>query len=163
MTTLSVFRPRNNRELKSLLNERDHFIRSFDTIFDDMFKSAFPTFGDMGVSAGKGAYPKVNVISHDDRVEIIAELAGFTKNDIDLEIDEDLLTISGKSPQQEKEEEGLTYYLRELKRSSFRRSFKINDNVEMDKVNAKFDNGLLTITLPRVKEEVKVAKKVTIK
>jgi HSP20 family protein len=158
MTTLSVFRPRNNREFNSLLKERDHFIRSFDTIFDDMFKNHF---GDMGVSAGKGAYPKVNVINHDDRVEIVAELAGFTKSDIDLEIEEDILTISGKSPQQDNEE--VSYYLRELKRSSFRRSFKIIDSFEMDKVNAKFDNGLLTITLPRVKEEVKVAKKVTIK
>jgi|TARA_Y100001963_G_scaffold155429_1_gene246537 HSP20 family protein len=157
MTTLSVFRPRNNRELNSLLKERDHFIRSFDTIFDDMFKTHF---GELGVSAGKGAYPKVNVISHTDRVDIIAELAGFTKTDIDLEIDEDLLTISGKSPQ--KDDNQQTYYLRELKRSSFRRSFKINDNVAMDNVSAKFDNGLLTISLPRVKEEVKEAKKVTI-
>ena len=90
----------------------------------------------------------------------IAELAGFTKTDIDLEIDEDLLTISGKSPQ--KDDNQQTYYLRELKRSSFRRSFKINDNVAMDNVSAKFDNGLLTISLPRVKEEVKEAKKVTI-
>jgi len=161
MTTLSVFRPRNNRELNSLLKERDHLIRSFDNIFDDMFKNAFPTFGDMGVSAGKGAYPKVNVVSFDDRVEIVAELAGFTKDDIDLEIEEDVLTISGKSPQKETEE--VTYYLRELKRSSFRRSFKVNDNVEMDKVSAAFDNGLLTISLPRIKEEVKVATKVTIK
>lgn len=161
MTTLSVFRPRNNRELNSLLKERDHLIRSFDNIFDDMFKNAFPTFGDMGVSAGKGAYPKVNVVSFDDRVEIVAELAGFTKDDIDLEIEEDVLTISGKSPQKETEE--VTYYLRELKRSSFRRSFKVNDNVEMSKVSAAFDNGLLTISLPRIKEEVKVAKKVMIK
>lgn len=158
MTTLSVFRPRNNREFNSLLKERDHFIRSFDTIFDDMFKSHF---GDMGVSAGKGAYPKVNIVNRDDKVEIVAELAGFTKDDIDLEIEEDVLTISGKSPQQDKEE--VTYYLRELKRSSFRRSFKVVDQYEMDKVTAKFDNGLLTITLPKVKEEVKVAKKVTIK
>lgn len=161
MTTLSVFRPRNNRELNSLLKERDHLIRSFDNIFDDIFKNAFPTFGDMGVSAGKGAYPKVNVVSFDDRVEIVAELAGFTKDDIDLEIEEDVLTISGKSPQQETTE--VTYYLRELKRSSFRRSFKVNDNVEMSKVSAAFDNGLLTISLPRIKEEVKVAKKVMIK
>jgi len=158
MTTLSVFRPRNKREMNSLLKEREHFIRSFDTIFDDMFKNHF---GDIGVSAGKGAYPKVNIVNRDDKVEIVAELAGFTKDDIDLEIEEDVLTISGKSPQQDKEE--VTYYVRELKRSSFRRSFKVVDQYEMDKVSAKFDNGLLTITLPKVKEEVKVAKKVTIK
>jgi len=158
MTMLSVFHPRNNRELNSLLKERDHFIRSFDTIFDDMFKNHF---GELGVSAGKGAYPKVNVISHDDCVEIVAELAGFTKDDIELEIDENLLTISGRSPH--KEDKEVTYYLRELKRSSFRRSFQVNENVQMDKVSAKFDNGLLTILIPRIKEEVKVATKVTIK
>ena len=54
-------------------------------------------------------------------------------------------------------------YLRELKRSSFKRSFKINDNLDMENVVAGFDNGLLTINLPRVHDEVKLAKKVTIK
>ena len=174
MTTLSIFRPRNSHELKPFFDERDAFIRSFDSMFDDMLNTTFPTIKDMGVSVTKGAYPKVNIISHVDKVEIVAELAGFSKKDINLEIEEGLLTISGKAPAQDgcgcKEipcnctnTGGATYYLRELKRSSFKRSFKINDNLDMESVVASFDNGLLTINLPRVPEEVKLAKKVTIK
>jgi HSP20 family protein len=174
MTRLSIFRPRNSHELKPFFDERDAFIRSFDSMFDDMLNTTFPTIKDMGVSVTKGAYPKVNIVSHDDKVEIVAELAGFSKNDINLEIEEGLLTISGKAPEQDgcgcKEDPcnctntgGATYYLRELKRSSFKRSFKINDNLDMESVVASFDNGLLTINLPRVPEEVKLAKKVTIK
>ena len=174
MTRLSIFRPQNSHELKPFFDERDAFIRSFDSMFDDMLNTTFPTIKDMGVSVTKGAYPKVNIVSHDDKVEIVAELAGFSKKDINLEIEEGLLTISGKAPAQDgcgcKQDPcnctntgGATYYLRELKRSSFKRSFKINDNLDMENVVASFDNGLLTINLPRVPEEVKLAKKVTIK
>ena len=174
MTRLSIFRPQNSHELKPFFDERDAFIRSFDSMFDDMLNTTFPTIKDMGVSVTKGAYPKVNIISHNDKVEIVAELAGFSKKDINLEIEEGLLTISGKAPTQDgcgcKEipcncasAGGATYYLRELKRSSFKRSFKINDNLDMECVVASFDNGLLTINLPRIPEEVKLAKKVTIK
>ena len=174
MTRLSIFRPRNSHELKPFFDERDAFIRSFDSMFDDMLNTTFPTIKDMGVSVTKGAYPKVNIVSHDDKVEIVAELAGFSKKDINLEIEEGLLTISGKAPAQDgcgcKQDPcnctntgGATYYLRELKRSSFKRSFKINDNLDMESVVASFDNWLLTINLPRVPEEVKLAKKVTIK
>ena len=174
MTRLSIFRPQTSHELKPFFDERDAFIRSFDSMFDDMLNTTFPTIKDMGVSVTKGAYPKVNIVSHDDKVEIVAELAGFSKKDINLEIEEGLLTISGKAPTQDgcgcKEVPcnctntgGATYYLRELKRSSFKRSFKINDNLDMESVVASFDNGLLTINLPRVPEEVKLAKKVTIK
>lgn len=174
MTRLSIFRPQNSHELKPFFDERDAFIRSFDSMFDDMLNTTFPTIKDMGVSVTKGAYPKVNIVSHDDKVEIVAELAGFSKKDINLEIEEGLLTISGKAPAQDgcgcKQDPcnctntgGATYYLRELKRSSFKRSFKINDNLDMESVVASFDNGLLTINLPRVPEEVKLAKKVTIK
>ena len=164
MTRLSIFRPRNSHELKPFFDERDAFIRSFDSMFDDMLNTTFPTIKDMGVSVTKGAYPKVNIVSHDDKVEIVAELAGFSKKDINLEIEEGLLTISGKSPScVDDDKDGPTYYLRELKRSSFKRSFKINDNLDMESVVASFDNGLLTINLPRVPEEVKLAKKVTIK
>ena len=164
MTRLSIFRPRNSHELKPFFDERDAFIRSFDSMFDDMLNTTFPTIKDMGVSVTKGAYPKVNIVSHDDKVEIVAELAGFSKKDINLEIEEGLLTISGKSPScVDDDKDGPTYYLRELKRSSFKRSFKINDNLDMENVVASFDNGLLTINLPRIPEEVKLAKKVTIK
>ena len=174
MTRLSIFRPQNSHELKPFFDERDAFIRSFDSMFDDMLNTTFPTIKDMGVSVTKGAYPKVNIVSHDDKVEIVAELAGFSKKDINLEIEEGLLTISGKAPAQDgcgcKQDPcnctntgGATYYLRELKRSSFKRAFKINDNLDMESVVASFDNGLLTINLPRVPEEVKLAKKVTIK
>ena len=164
MTRLSIFRPQNSHELKPFFDERDAFIRSFDSMFDDMLNTTFPTIKDMGVSVTKGAYPKVNIVSHDDKVEIVAELAGFSKKDINLEIEEGLLTISGKSPSCDDDDKGgPTYYLRELKRSSFKRSFKINDNLNMENVVASFDNGLLTINLPRIPEEVKLAKKVTIK
>lgn len=161
-TKLGIYYPRNQKEFNNLLKERNAFVNSFDHIFDDMINSAFPNFKDLGISVTKGAYPKVNVVSRENRVDIVAELAGFTKEDISIEVEDDVLTISGKSPQVD-EESGATYYLRELKRSGFTRSFKINDNVDMERVEADFNNGLLTISLPRLTEAVKAPKKVMIR
>lgn len=171
MNTLQLFNSRLNSPSSplSLINEKDSMLRSFDSIFDDFFRDSFPMLMDLGVSATKGSYPKVNVISYDDKIEFVAELAGLTKEDVDIGISGDkkqsVLTISGKSPLQNKEVNDSQYYIRELKRSAFKRSFTIVEEVDVDKIDAKFDNGLLTISIPRLKplQETTISKKVTIK
>ncbi|MEK9748215.1 MAG: Hsp20/alpha crystallin family protein [Pseudomonadales bacterium] len=165
MNTLTVFKngPRTNKDLRQYLNERENWVRSIDSLFDDLFKNSFGQ--DLGVSASKGAYPKCNIVGRPDHVEITAELAGFTKKDVEIEVEDNVLTISGKFPQDDENTSDLqdVYYLRELKRSAFRRSFQLSDAINSEKIAASFDNGLLTITLPRHEEEIKVAKKINIK
>jgi HSP20 family protein len=159
MTRL-VFRPFSS----NVLSSRDNFLSTFDKVFDEMTRTNFPElFDQLGVEPfGKAAYPKVNVISNDDSVVIEAELAGYKKDEIDIEVKEGVLTISGGASQLSEQTDKVVYLLRELKRSSFSRSFKLGDQLDASKIDAKFNNGLLTITLQRLTKEPE-SQKVTIK
>jgi len=146
---------------------RDEFLTPFDKIFDDFFAANVPNFTqDFGVDFfEKGSYPKVNVIDFSDRVVIEAEIPGLDKSDVNVEIESNVLTIVGNKlvvPDKEQGETG-TYIRRELKRSSFRRSFTLGDNISKDKVEAVFQNGMLTITLPKVKPTKPEVKRITVK
>ena len=155
-----VFRPFGS----TVLNNRDNFISTFDKMFDEFARKDFPEFFQhWGAEPfGKAAYPKVNVITNDEAVVIEAELAGYKKDEIDIEVKEGVLTISGGASQLNEQTDKVVYLLRELKRSSFSRSFKLGDQLDASEVDAKFDNGLLTITIQKLQKEPE-SKKVTIK
>jgi HSP20 family protein len=155
-----VFRPFGS----TVLNNRDSFISTFDKVFDEITRRDFPEFFQhFGAEPfGKAAYPKVNVITNDESVVIEAELAGYKKDEIDIEVKEGVLTISGGASQLNEQTDKVVYLLRELKRSSFSRSFKLGDQLNASDVDAKFDNGLLTITIQKLEKEPE-SKKVTIK
>lgn len=159
MTRL-VFRPYNSH----VLNSRDNFISTFDKMFDEIARTSFPElYQNLGVEPfGKSSYPKVNVISDETSVLIEAELAGYTKEDIDIAVQDGVLTISGKTSQHTEQTDKAVYLLRELKRSAFSRSFKLGDQLDVSDVDAKFDNGLLTITIQKLTKEPET-KKVIIK
>jgi HSP20 family protein len=148
----------------TVLNNRDNFIGTFDKMFDEITRSTFPeVFKHIGAEPfGKAAYPKVNVISHENSVTIEAELAGFTKEDINIEVNEGVLTVSGGTSQATENTDKSVYLLRELKRSSFSRSFTLGDQLDVSTVDASFDNGLLIISIQKLTKEP-ASKKVTIK
>jgi HSP20 family protein len=144
---------------------RDNWLTAFDKIFDDAFKVVSPdVYKSFGIEPfSKSAYPKVNVLAHDDRVEIEAEIAGYTKEDISVEVEDNVLSIIGKTNSSNEQDEDSVYILRELKRSSFSRSFNLSDELNSEKIAAQFKDGLLHITIPRKAiSEKSVVKKVTI-
>ena len=159
----AIIRRRNNLPAKTLT--RQEFLTPFDRIFDDMLGSMFPTiandFGDDFFT--KGSYPKVNVVNYDSSIEIDAAIPGLTKDDVSVEITDGVLTIQGTSAQRENVDDA-QYLKREIKRSSFRRSFTLVDNLDSNNVTARFDNGILTLSIPKlVPDDVKpVTRKITI-
>ena len=129
-----------------------------DRLFDNMFSKAFPEFSKtFGIDAiSKAAYPKVNIYETDSEIKFIADVAGLTKDEVQISIKDNedntkTLTISGKK-EAEKKDENIKYILRELKHSYFERSFVINNYVEynFDDVTAKQENGVLTLSIPKV-------------
>ena len=162
MSSLSKF---NKNTLRAV--HRDEFLTPFDRIFDEFFAANVPSFTqDFGVDFfEKGSYPKVNLIDFTDRVVIVAEIPGLDKSDVNVELEANVLTIVGNKlvvPNKESGETG-TYIRRELKRSSFRRSFTLGDNIFKDNVEATFQNGMLTVTLPKIKPVKPDVKKITVK
>ena len=134
--------------------DRDEFITPFDKMFDAMFEEQFPEVVEkVGVTPYQGsAYPKVNVYEYDDKVGIVAEIPGLDKKDLDVEVEEGVLTISGKKHAIE-EGENAKVIRRELKGSSFKRSFTLGETLDGENIKAKFDNGVLSIDVPKIEPE----------
>lgn len=167
MTRWTVHRVPKSVIEKEIEFNRDNLLNTFDRFFDEAFRGQFPDFHrTFGIDPfSKSAFPKVNVMSFDDRIEIEAEIAGYNKDEVSVEVEQDVLSIVGKASQLPEQTDKSVYLLRELKRSSFSRSFRLGEQLDTDNIDAAFSNGLLTLTIPRkqpVEPEVKV-KKVTIK
>lgn len=144
---------------------RDELFTNLDTFFTDFFKDDFfQLVKTQGLTPSQGGYPRVDVTAFDDRVEIIAEVPGMKKEDVEVQVCEGLLTIKGNKRQDTEEKKGGKVVYKELKRSSFQRSFVVDDTLDTNSIDAKFDNGVLTIVIKKL-EPSKVApeiKKVTI-
>ena len=136
------------------LLDRDEFLTPFDKMFDNLVESQFPeVVKQVGVKPYQGsAYPKVNVYEYDDKVGIVAEIPGLDKKDLDVEVEEGVLTISGKKHSIE-EGENAKVIRRELKGSSFKRSFTLGETLDGENIKAKFDNGVLSIDVPKIEPE----------
>jgi HSP20 family molecular chaperone IbpA len=103
-----------------------------------------------------------NDIDAVDVDKIVAELPGMDEKNIEVKIANSMLTIKGEK-QEEKEEEKQDYYVRERSFGSFERTFPMPDGVDLDKVDASFKKGVLTVTLPKTAETQKAEKKITVK
>jgi HSP20 family protein len=109
-------------------------------------------------SAGTG-FPPLNARDEGTHFEVEAELPGFSKKDIDISLVGNELRITGS--RQEETESDAKYHLRERYRGSFERVVRFPVDIEDGGVDAKFDNGVLTITLPKAKTAL--PKKIAVK
>ena len=134
--------------------DRDEFLTPFDKMFDSMVESQFPeVVKSVGVKPYQGsAYPKVNVYEYDDKVGIVAEIPGLDKKQLNVEVEDGTLTISGDK-HGVWEEEGAKVIRRELKASSFKRSFELGELLDGDSINANFKDGVLSIEIPKTVPE----------
>ena len=120
-------------------------------MFDTLFETNFPeVVRSVGVKPFEGtAYPKVNVYEYDKKVGIVAEIPGLDKKDLTIEVQDGNLTISGNK-HSVVEDENAKVLRRELKGSSFKRSFALGENLDGDDIKASFKNGVLNIDIPKV-------------
>jgi len=109
-----------------------------------------------------GAMPAVDVTEIDGGFEVTAELPGMDEKNVEVKLANHTLTIKGEK-RDEQEETKKDYYMRERSFGSFQRSFTVPDGVDMDKIEAIFKKGVLTVTLPKTAEAKKTEKKITIK
>ena len=131
---------------------RDEFLTPFDKVFDHLMAQQFPTFQEeTGVSFNKGAYPKVNIYEYDDKIGIVAEIPGLDKSNVSVEVEEDVLIISGDK--HGFDSDGGKCITRELKQSAFTRSFNLGEYLDGGNVSAKFKDGMLSISIPKKEPE----------
>ena len=134
--------------------DRDDFLTPFDKMFDAMMESQFPeVVKSFCVKPYAGsAYPKVNVYEYDDKVGIVAEIPGLDKKQLTVEVEEGVLTIAGDK-HGSFEDEGAKVLRRELKQSSFKRSFELGELLDGDNIAANFKDGILSISIPKSEPE----------
>jgi spore coat protein M/HSP20 family protein len=114
--------------------------------FDSLFDGIWP---DWACQTSKA--PAVNIYETDNAYVLEAELAGYGKDDVQVNVDKHVLRIgSVKKADQEQEEQNTL--LRERVRGSFERSFAIPENVAEEQIDGEFADGLLTVTLPKKPE-----------
>ena len=136
-------------ELSTVRNEMD---RLWNRFLDDWPLPAVFT---------KGWAPMADISETKDKLIVKAELPGLEPEDIKLSLSGNLLTIKGEK-KKEKEEKDEQHYSLERYSGEFQRSFRLPVEVLEDKIDAKFDKGVLTITMPKAtktqKKEIKISK-----
>jgi HSP20 family protein len=135
---------------------RDEFFTPLDTLFDKVFSESFPELTkEIGINPFQNnAYPKCDIINFDDRIEIVAEVPGLTKEQITIDVDGDVITLKGEKSTKSNEKEGGTYLRREVKRSSFLRSFTADSKIfDLDGIKASFEDGVLELQIPKREPE----------
>jgi len=131
--------------------DRDSFLTPFDKMFAQIVEASFPDVTKtVGVKPFAGtAYPKVNVYEYDDKIGIISEIPGLDKKQLNIEVEDGVLTISGDKHGLN-EDDGAKVIRRELKSSSFKRSFELGDLLDGENISANFKDGVLSISIPKI-------------
>ena len=128
----------------------DVFQNFFDNDFVDMFNR-------------KGMDPAANILEHPDSFELDLAAPGLKKDDFKIHLENNVLTISSEV-KDEVEEESKNYTRKEFHYSSFSRSFTLPRTVDLEKIKADYENGVLKVMLPKkedarvdIKKEIKIS------
>lgn len=137
--------------MKTLIRSPFNRTMGFPSIFDEFF--------DMGTDTM--TLPKVNVIENKDNFTIDVEAPGFNKGDFNINIEENRLTISSETQKESKDDFG-NYHRREFRRSSFSRSFQLDEIHDVDNINATYESGILRVEIPKIEKKKKSTKVIEI-
>jgi len=125
--------------------------RGFDSIFNEFFNE-FPA-----KMQSKLNFPPVNIHENENSYEVELSVPGRSKEDFKISLEQGLLTISFEKKEENKTE-GQKTLRREFSYQSFTRSFNLDETINAENIQAKYENGILNITLPK-KEQAKPVKK----
>ena len=114
---------------------------AMNQLFDDSFTRP------MSLSGGSDQ-PAIDLYQDNENVFVKAVLPGVKPGDVQISVTADVLSLKGEFAQ-ETEKKDVTYHIREKRYGSFERAFRLPAEVETDKAKAEFENGILTITLPK--------------
>ncbi|MCM5663142.1 Hsp20/alpha crystallin family protein [Galbibacter mesophilus] len=131
----------------SLVRTNRNLLPSF---FDEVFKPDW--FG--GMENYASSVPAVNIKEEDDKFSLELAAPGMKKDDFNVEVDKNVLTISAevKSESEESNKENGVYSRKEFNYSSFKRVFTLPETIDSDKINASYEDGVLLLTLPKKEE-----------
>lgn len=133
---------------------RDRMNRYLDSFWRNPFEMDFFEENDI-------FSPRIDLSETDQEYTVIVDLPGMDEKDIDLSYSRNVLSISGKK-EEEKEEKDRQYHRIERYSGQFRRDIPLQENVDENKIEASFKNGVLTIQLPKISDPTQKKKKISI-
>ena len=151
MRNLTRWTPQNRVEVS------DPF-RALDSWMDELWRN-WPA-RNLADSASAMPRPAMDVIENEQSFVIRLDLPGLKPDDVNVEVENDVLTISGEMGDTV-EREGDRYHYRERTYGSFQRSVRLSNTIDTEHVEANFENGVLNITLPKLPEAK--ARQITVK
>ncbi len=158
----SPAKPREWAPFESLRREIDRLFDDFRP-FDWRLPSRLPGVEVPRLSRAEWQVaPAIDIVEKEDAYEITAELPGLDEKNVEIRLSNHTLTIKGEKSE-EKEDKQKDYYLSERRYGSFQRSFQVPDGVDVDKIEANFARGVLTVKLPRTIEAKQAEKTIAVK
>ena len=125
----------------------------FDNFFDDFLSRRWPRLLDLNFPTGfDRGFPKIDILDHDNEIEVHAALPGIKKEDLDVTINNQTITIRTSTKEEKKEEEKGKYFRREITRGEFQRTVSLPDNVDDANAKASFKDGILKVTIPKTEK-----------
>lgn len=128
------------------------------SVFDDFFKPWNEWFENGGMIGRMLKVPAVNITEHEKEYQVALAAPGLKKDDFKIDMDGNMVTISSEK-KESKEDTDKRYTRKEYSYSSFSRSFTLPEDVNRDKIEARYEDGVLTLLLPRKEEAKKTAGK----
>jgi HSP20 family protein len=122
--------------------------RQVNRLFDDLIES-----GPASAQGGPATtgWPQLEIDQQDDRIRVVAELPGVDEKDVELTIEDGVLSLTGEKRSERKDESGYS----ERSYGRFERRIALPSNIDEDKCKADFKNGVLTVTIPRAAEKAR--------
>jgi len=140
--------------MRQLVRRRNHGFPTFAKVVNDIFNEDFVKNLDDSLSVWNGSQPAVNVKEDADGFALALAAPGYGKEDIEIKIDDNVLTISSEKKDKGTAKEGEKFTRKEFKYAAFKRTFTLPDTVDSTKIEANYENGILNISIPK-KEEAK--------
>ncbi len=119
-------------------------------------------FGGFPVPVKSDVFGRMNVSDQKDKIEVSVEMPGMEKGDINIEVKNDVLTISGEKKHAQEVKE-VDYYMQERQFGTFKRAIQLPPDADVDKISSSLNNGVLTILIPKEAAKSQQVKKIPVK
>ncbi|MFA5012576.1 MAG: Hsp20/alpha crystallin family protein [Ignavibacteria bacterium] len=132
-------------------------------LFDNAFKSIFDSpFFKSEINDATSFRPRTRITEDKDNFHINLEMPGIPKENVKIEVENNLLSVKGEKKVENKSEE-TNLVMNEIVYGEFCRTFNISKDIKVDDIQAEFKDGLLIVTLPKVEEAKPVVKEIKVK
>ena len=135
----------------TIVKRNGNLLNNFPTLFDDFLNRDFFNWGLTNYSDTNTSIPSVNIKETSDNYEVEVAAPGMTKKDFKVQLDGNVLTISSEKTVKQEDDTDVRYASREFSYQSFSRTFNLRkDVVDTEKIQAKYENGILHLLIPKM-------------